>query len=92
MTILGEMIREDALREGRNAGREEGRKEGGLYKMVSLICKKMRKGQNAAQIAEALEEEVSYVERICEAAGQYAPEYEVEEVYKEIKQLFRNWD
>lgn len=83
MTILGELIREDALLEGWKAGKEEG----DLRRVVSQICKKMRKAQNAVQIADALEEDVSYIESICEVAQKYAPEYDEEKVCREILDL-----
>lgn len=85
MTILGELIREDALSEGWKAGKEEG----DLRRIVLQICKKLRKGQSMAQIADALEEELSYIESICEVAQKYAPEYDEEKVCREILELKR---
>lgn len=80
MTILGEMLREDALMEGRAEGRAEGRQQ----TIIMQVCKKLKKGKNVEQIAEALEEEVSYIERIYQVAQKYAPDYDEEKVYKEI--------
>ena len=76
MTILGEMIWEDGLQEGIEKGIEKGK--------LSLICKKLRKGQNSEQIADALEEDVSYIETICGIARKYAPAYDEDDVYREI--------
>lgn len=80
MTILGELLREDAIQEGRNEGREEGRAQ----TIISMICKKLRKGQDEAQIAEDIEEELAYVKEICEIARKYAPDYDEEKVFKEV--------
>ena len=76
MTILGEMIWEE--------GREEGREEGVLRGKLSLICKKLQKGQQIDRIAEALEEDVSYIESVCRIADKYAPEYDEEKIYREF--------
>ena len=76
MTILGEMIWEE--------GREEGREEGVLRGKLSLICKKLQKGQQIDRIAEALEEDVSYIESVFRIADKYAPEYDEEKIYREF--------
>ena len=76
MTILGEMIWEE--------GREEGREEGVVRGKLSLICKKLQKGQQIDRIAEALEEDVSYIESVCRIADKYAPEYDEEKIYREF--------
>ena len=76
MTILGEMIWEE--------GREEGREQGVLRGKLSLICKKLQKGQQIDRIAEALEEDVSYIESVCRIADKYAPEYDEEKIYREF--------
>ena len=76
MTILGEMIWEE--------GREEGREEGVLRGKLSLICKKLQKGQQIDRIAEELEEDVSYIESVCRIADKYAPEYDEEKIYREF--------
>ena len=76
MTILGEMIWEE--------GREEGREEGVGRGKLSLICKKLQKGQQIDRIAEALEEDVSYIESVCRIADKYAPEYDEEKIYREF--------
>lgn len=76
MTILGEMLREDAL--------IEGRQEGSIQKLISLVCKKLKKGQDADQIADVLEEDVSCVENICRIAQKYAPDYDEECICREV--------
>lgn len=72
MTILGELLREDAIQEGRK------------WTIISLICKKLRKGQDAVQIAKDIEEDISYITDICEIARKYAPDYDEEKVFREV--------
>ncbi len=90
MTVLGEMIWNDGLEagieKGMKAGMERGREAGSSMKLIHQICRKLQKGKEAVQIAEELEEELSSVERICEVAKQYAPEYECEAIYRRLKE------
>lgn len=89
MTILGEMIWNDGFqggfKDGFQGGFKDGFRGGELQQLISLICKKLRKGQDTCQIADAVEEDFSYVEEICETAKKYAPDYDAEKVYKEIQ-------
>lgn len=78
MTALGEMIWSD----GEKAGIEKGIEKGKGIQLIALVCRKLIKGKNPAQIAEELDEEPSTVERICEAAGKCGPEYDSEEIYQ----------
>ncbi len=82
MTILGEMLWEDALMEGMETG--------DLRRIVLQICKKLRKNQSKEEIADALEEDVSYIESICKVAEKYAPDYDEEKVCKELLELKKN--
>lgn len=77
MTVLGEMIWKDGL--------EKGMETGEVIKLIAMICRKMQKGKNPAQIAEDLDEELSEVERICEAAEKCAPEYDCDKIYSLLK-------
>lgn len=81
MTVLGEMIWND----GAEKGREEGREEGKSISLIDLICRKLQKGKTPAQIAQDLDEELPVVERICNAAGKYAPDYDSNEIYSFLK-------
>ncbi|MGN1147238.1 MAG: hypothetical protein ACI4TB_02375 [Lachnospiraceae bacterium] len=77
MTVLGEMIWNDGL----EAGKGEGKREGKSLNLITLICRKIKKGKSPEQIAEDLDEELPVVERICEVAKQCAPDYDCEEIY-----------
>lgn len=62
--------------------REEGREEGADLKTISLVCKKLSKGKSVEIIAEELEENVDYINKICDAAIRFAPNYDAYEIYK----------
>lgn len=61
-------IREDGkkegIKEGIEAGREEGREEGEKHKVLSLIQKKLDKGQTIEEIADALEEDPAVIKEL----------------------------
>lgn len=69
---------------GIKAGMEQGMERGSEMKLVALICKKLKKGKTPEVIAEELEEDLSVVLAVVEAAAAYAPDFDVEAVYKEI--------
>ena len=69
---------EDQKEEGRLEEREQGR--------VSLVCKKLLKGQSVEQIADALEETVESIAKICEIANQFAPDYDVDKICKALRE------
>ncbi|MDE6566995.1 MAG: hypothetical protein K2K70_04575 [Lachnospiraceae bacterium] len=81
-----QLIRRDSLEEGIEIGVSQGIKQGisqgEILKLVSLVCRKLQKGKKAEVIAEELEEEQAIVERICEAAKPFAPDYDVQEICK----------
>ena len=70
--------------DGRAEGRREGLEEGEMRMLVRTICKKLRKGKQAAEIADMLELDVETVQKICDIAAAYAPDYEEEEIICKI--------
>lgn len=72
-------------KEGKKEGREEGRKEGDLQRLVTLVCKKMKKNKTLEEIAGDLEEEIKTIEPICRAAEKFAPEYDPDLVFEELR-------
>ncbi len=52
--------------------------------LVSQVCRKLRKGKTAAQIAEDLDEELKVIETICEVAQEYAPDYDEKKILEKI--------
>ena len=73
---------EEGEAKGRAEGKAEGRTEGESYKLVSQVCRKLRKGKEPERIAEELEEEVELIQRICQAAKEFGPGYDEEKVFK----------
>ncbi len=74
-----------AREDGFIKGEARGEVKGEVKKLISQVCKKLAKGKDTEAIAEALEEEVSYIEKICRIAEKYAPEYDCEKIYEEMK-------
>lgn len=73
------------LKEARDEGLDTGRNEGGNAKLISQICRKLTKNKPVETIADELEEDdVESIRHICEVAAKYAPEYDVEKIYKEL--------
>ena len=76
---------EDGLTQGMERGLEQGLTQGQELKLISLICKKLKKDKSIEQIAEELEEEISVIELICKVASDFAPEYDVHEIYQALQ-------
>ena len=98
MCNLSQGIKEEALAEGISQGmalgeakgialgEERGVALGRMYILISQVCKKIAKGKSVEVIAENLEEEPDTIERICEVAKDFAPDYDVEQIYKALKE------
>lgn len=96
LEMMREDLREEGLRKGRAQGRAEGRAEGlevglmegcekGLLtKVISQVCKKLKKGYPSSEIAEMLEEEEPLIKKICDVASQFAPDYDTEKIYGKL--------
>lgn len=70
------------IRDEYNRGVNEGRTEGEIFKLIQLICKKLRKGKTAAFIADELEEDISVILPLCEIAQNYGPDYDENSVFE----------
>lgn len=66
--------------------RQEGYNLGKWNTLVSIVCKKLRKGLSASEIAEQLEESPEVIQQLCEFAKQSAPDYDVEEIVESYLQ------
>lgn len=75
---------EDARQQGLTEGLSIGRKEGAELHLITMVCKKLRNQKTAGQIAEDLEEELSMIEAICQAAEDEAPAYDVEAIFRKL--------
>ena len=78
------MTLEMEIRYAKNVAREEGHAEGDTGRLVSQICKKLKKGISVAQIADAVEEDEARVQAIVDVAQKYAPDYDVESIVQEL--------
>ena len=74
-------IRDESWEDGWNDGWSEGQDA----KLISLVCRKLRKGKGVEAIADELEEDVAVIQQICEAAEAYAPNYDEESVIEKLK-------
>ena len=71
--------------EGELKGRTIGSIEGANRKIISQICRKLAKNKAAGIIAEELEEDdIEYIQHICEVAAKYAPDYDADRIYGEL--------
>ena len=76
MTLLNERVK------GREEGRKEGREEGLLLLQIETIKKKVLKGVDLPEIAEALEMDADLIRPVWEAVKASAPDYNEEEILK----------
>ena len=76
---------EEAEDEGELRGRTIGSIEGANRKIISQICRKLAKDKSVEVIAEELEEDdIEYIQHICEVAAKYAPDYDADRIYGEL--------
>ncbi|MCM1025285.1 MAG: hypothetical protein NC432_02550 [Roseburia sp.] len=64
----------------REDSEEIGIEKGDKKRLVTQVCKKLKKNKTMGEIAEELEEEISVIEPICNAAKEFAPDYDPESV------------
>ncbi|MDE7068470.1 MAG: hypothetical protein K2O83_12610, partial [Schaedlerella arabinosiphila] len=70
--------------DGYSEGEKKGYKEGEEKKLIELICKKMKKNCSAEEIADLLEEDKAKVETIYNTALDFAPDYNIEKIWKKL--------
>lgn len=78
-------ILEQGIERGIEQGIEQGTERGQIVKMISQVCKKLRKGNTPAEAADALEEDEQEIIRIYKVAEHFAPDYDVEAIYRELE-------
>ena len=69
----------------RRDAREEGRQEGRQESQIVLLRKKIKKGQNLEQIADALETSPEKLKEMYDAVIAAAPEYDVKKIYQVLE-------
>lgn len=68
----------------RRAEYDEGIKEGELRFLIKMVCKKLEKGKDMGNILAEIEEEKTLLREICDVAQSFAPEYDVEKIYRSL--------
>ena len=61
---------------------ERGIERGEARKLILQTVKKLKRGKSTKLIAQELEEEETVINRICKAARETAPEYDVNKIYE----------
>ena len=72
--------------QGIEQGIEQGKTIGAIQNLITQTCRKLKKGKTPEMIAEELEEELNTIKNICDIAGGYAPDYDVEAICSELMQ------
>ena len=72
--------------EGWQAGQTNGQAEGEGIKLVKLVYLKLEKGQKPEVIADALEEQVANIQKICDAIRAAGSDFDAREIYQKIKE------
>ncbi|MCM1262072.1 MAG: Rpn family recombination-promoting nuclease/putative transposase [Butyrivibrio sp.] len=69
--------------------KREGIAEGKIEAKIEQVCRKLKKGKTLETIAEELEEDnIDTVQRICDIAKKYAPNYDVEGILEEYVEKY----
>ncbi len=63
---------------------ERGIKRGEMRKLILQTVRKLKKGKTVEVIAQELEEDEAVINKICEAAQEMAPEYDIEKIYMKL--------
>ena len=81
---LGQQSYEGGVAAGIEQGREEGKLVAEEQRLFWQVCTKLKKGKTpeviAEELEEDLEEDLSPIRSICEAAEEFAPEYDWKKV------------
>ena len=71
---------------GETRGMARGKKDGELQTLISQVVRKLRKGKSVEQIADELEADMATIAPICQAAEEFAPEYDEEKIFERLKE------
>ena len=78
--LLKRIYHNQGLEEGREAGLKAGRRQ----QMISVIMQQMNRGKSTSQIAEFFDMDVAEVQRVYDVGKKYAPDYDLDAIYKEL--------
>ena len=74
----------EELNRNKKEGFANGEKAGDLQRLISQVCKKMKREKPLDKIAEELEEELSVIEPIYNTAKEFAPEYDIQSIFERM--------
>lgn len=77
----------EGYEDGFNDGFSDGFSNGNLSTLITLICRKLKKGKSPEIIANELEEDFDVIQHLCSIAKNYAPDYDVKEIVNKAKQI-----
>lgn len=78
----------DALEKiGYDKGLAAGIETGKYSTLISQTCNKLKKGYSASDIADILEEDINVIQKICDTAAPYAPDYPTEKILETFLKL-----
>ncbi len=78
--LLTEYDEAETMAMFKEEGRKEGLAAGADQKLIRLICRKLRKKKSPSEIAEALEEDATDIQKICDTLSAFAPDYEEDRI------------
>ena len=68
-------------------GYEDGFNDGKLTNLVTLVCRKLKLNQTPSKIASDLVEDPITIQTICDIASSYAPDYNIEDIIEQARQI-----
>lgn len=68
-------------------GYEDGFNDGKLTNLVTLVCRKLKLNQTPSKIASDLVEDPVTIQTICDIASSYAPDYNIEDIIEQARQI-----
>ncbi len=68
-------------------GIEQGIEQGADKTIIEQIGKKLSKGKTIPVIAAEVEESIEKVQEICDIAKDFAPDYDVDEIYRKYAEI-----
>ena len=69
----------------RNQAYEKGVEQGSIMRLIKQVCAKMQKFSSAEEIADDhVEWDVPLIQKIMDAASNFAPDYNVDAIYKAL--------
>lgn len=74
----------DLILDGEARGEARGETKGEAMHLIRMVCRKLSKGKDPGRIAEELDEEPEEIHPICQAAGRFAPDYDVAVIYNAL--------